>query len=57
MENQYPRNQIEFEETFSTEEKCLEMVSIIKWPRGFVCPKCGAGESRTKSRNRVVCRG
>ena len=54
---QYPRNQIEFEEAFSTEEKCLEVVSKIKWPRGFVCPRCGGKTSRMKSRNRVVCRG
>jgi transposase-like protein len=52
----YPRNQIEFEEAFSTEEKCLEAVSAIKWPRGFICPRCGGTDARTKSRHRVVCR-
>jgi hypothetical protein len=56
MEINYPRNQIDFEESFSTEEKCLAFVSAIKWPRGFVCPKCQGGRERTKSRHRLVCR-
>jgi transposase-like protein len=56
MEIKFPKNQIEFEETFSSEEKCLAFVSAIKWPRGFVCPVCKGERARTKSRHRLVCR-
>ena len=56
MKTQYPRNQIDFEETFSSEEGCFAVVSRVKWPRGFRCPRCESREARAKSRHRVVCR-
>lgn len=34
-------NLIEFSTRFSTEEKCLEYLSHIKWKNGYQCAKCG----------------
>ena len=32
---------IEFDDLFSSEEKCLKFLSDEKWKLGFVCKKCG----------------
>lgn len=38
----YPGTLAEFEEQFATEAACLEYLARLRWPNGFVCPKCGA---------------
>ena len=30
----------EFVKQFNTEEQCREYLNKLKWPNGFVCPKC-----------------
>jgi transposase-like protein len=35
-----PINQMEFEKMFSTEQQCLEYIFQIRFPDGFICPKC-----------------
>ena len=56
MNNLYPKTQIDFEETFSTEEKCQDRLMALKWPERFVCPKCSGDQFRLKTRHRIVCR-
>jgi len=34
----------EFVSRFSTEEQCRKYLSCLRWPDGFVCPKCSAGK-------------
>lgn len=41
MENRYPTTLEEFERDFSTEEDCRDYLFSLRWPDGFVCPKCG----------------
>ena len=36
----YPTNFEEFLEWFQTKEDCLEYISMIRWPHGFLCPQC-----------------
>ena len=31
----------EFQKRFSTEESCRDYLFQLRWPKGFVCPKCG----------------
>jgi len=31
----------EYQQQFSTEEDCFEYLVKLRWPNGFVCPKCG----------------
>jgi len=37
----YPRTLQEFDDWFSTEEKCLEFLKRLRWNEGFLCPECG----------------
>lgn len=41
----YPRNLVEFENWFSTEDSCLQYLRKLRWPRGFVCPVCNETRS------------
>ncbi len=40
LANPYPKNFEEFLDWFSTEEDCAAYLEWIRWPSGFVCPKC-----------------
>lgn len=45
----------QFQRQFSTEESCLDAIFDARWPRGFVCPKCGHNDGvRLRSRSRIV---
>ena len=40
----------EFENRFNTEQSCRDYLFLLRWPNGFICPKCGdtkAWEVRT----------
>lgn len=36
----YPRSTGEFRSWFSTDEDCLDYLDWLRWPDGFVCPRC-----------------
>jgi transposase-like protein len=38
---EYPRNLMEFEKRFGSEKDCREYLFRLRWPNGFICPKCG----------------
>ena len=57
MDEDYPRNILELEERFATEEACREYLARLRWPDGFVCPRCGANTGWPASRGRVICGG
>ncbi len=44
MVEEYPRNQMELEAKFSTEEACRGYLFRLRWPDGFRCPYCGKSE-------------
>ncbi len=37
----YPKNLMEFEGRFSTEEACRDYLYQLRWPNGFCCSRCG----------------
>jgi len=37
----YPQTLAELEACFSTEEACLDYLFCLRWPNGFLCPRCG----------------
>jgi len=37
----YPRTVLDFETRFATEEACRAYLFKLRWPEGFVCPRCG----------------
>lgn len=58
----YPVNVIDFQDMFPTEKACEEYLFVVRWPEGFVCPRClhtevwklGNGLLRCKSCKRDV---
>lgn len=46
-----------FQEQFSTEENCRKRLIEIRFPKGFICPKCGGIEYyELKGRNLFQCK-
>ncbi len=51
----YPRSLSEFEERFATEEACMEYLCSIRWPDGFICPRCDRAGSWATARKLFHC--
>jgi transposase-like protein/Zn ribbon nucleic-acid-binding protein len=51
---EYPKTDLEFEETFKTEEDCLEYLFSVRWPNGLLCPKCRHDKLWRNDRARVL---
>jgi transposase-like protein len=52
---EYPRTLLELEDRFSTEEACRGYLRQLRWPEGFVCPRCQGRSGWPASRGRVIC--
>jgi transposase-like protein len=53
----FPRTLIEFQDQFPDEEHCWAYLRRARWPRGFVCPRCGGrGSHFLASRRLEQCR-
>ena len=46
---------MELEKRFSTEEACRKYLEAIRWPQGFICPRCRTSEYWMGSRGRKIC--
>ena len=46
-----------FMKEFSNEAKCREYLANLRWPGGFVCPKCGCRHACLLSTGRYQCAG
>ena len=55
MEEDYPRTVLDLEEQFATEEACREYLFRLRWPGGFICPRCGTKGGWSATRERWVC--
>lgn len=55
LHNDYPRNLIEFDEWFSSEEACGDYLVSLRWPEGFSCPSCGGGSAWRTARAYLLC--
>jgi transposase-like protein len=51
----YPRTLLELERRFHREEACAEYLAALRWPGGWVCPRCAGTESWPIRRNRWRC--
>jgi transposase-like protein len=51
----FPRNLMEFDEKFRTEEACREYLFTQRWPNGFRCPTCGGDHGWINKRNLIEC--
>ena len=41
----YPRTLMELEGRFATDQGCREYLFALRWPEGFVCPRCGGRQA------------
>ena len=57
MDEDFPRTLPEFETRFSTEAACREYLVKLRWPQGFVCPRCQSRQAWLSTRGLWVCRG
>src|SRR2546428_8647167 len=55
MEKNYPKDLMEFEARFATEAACREYLMQLRWPDGFVCPRCQAKSAWSAKRERLIC--
>lgn len=57
MLEDYPTTLLELERRFATEEQCRAYLEALRWPSGFVCPRCGGQKGWPAQRARFVCSG
>lgn len=55
MAEDYPRNLMELERCFSTVEACRHYLFALRWPEGFVCPRCQGRTGWETSRGLWLC--
>jgi transposase-like protein len=53
----YPVNVIDFQDMFPTEKACEAYLYSVRWPEGFVCPKCLHTESWELGSGLLRCKG
>ncbi len=54
---EYPDTLAELETRFGTEQACRDYLLKLRWPEGFVCPRCRGRSAWTTNRNLLVCAG
>ena len=51
----FPKNEIEFDQRFSNPKACYDYLFKQKWSNGFICKKCGHFKYWLSSRNLYIC--
>jgi transposase-like protein len=51
----YPRSAGEFQSWFATDADCLDYLDWLRWPGGFVCPRCGHAGGWAVADGRYKC--
>ena len=51
----YPRSTGEFQSWFAADADCLDFLDWLRWPGGFVCPRCGHGGGWAVADGRYKC--
>ena len=51
----YPQTILEFREWFATEQACRDYIAKLRWPEGFVCPRCRTAKAWTRKRGNYWC--
>ena len=51
----YPGTWQAFEEWFVDDDACRAYLAKVRWPDGFVCPKCGSGDAWETASGRWMC--
>ena len=51
----FPKNEIEFDQRFSDPKNYYQYLYDQKWPDGFICKKCGYRKYWLSARNLYIC--
>jgi len=51
----YPRTLMQFERRFATDQACRDYLFALRWPEGFICPRCGGRRSWAARRGVQLC--
>jgi hypothetical protein len=51
----YPRTLMELEQRFATAQACRAYLFALRWPEGFVCPRCQGRQAWPMSRDLWLC--
>lgn len=51
----FPKNEIEFDQRFTKPEACYAYLFKHKWPKGFICKRCGHDKYWLSKRNLYIC--
>ena len=51
----YPKTMLEFKKVFISEKACREYLCQIRWPNGFICPRCSHRQFWTSRIQRYRC--
>lgn len=51
----YPKTMFEFEKQFTTDEACREYLYQLRWPEGFICPRCNHRKAWITKRGQFRC--
>lgn len=57
MAEEFPGTLLEFEHWFRTEESCRTYLQRLRWPEGFICPKCEGREAWHDEHGEFRCQG
>lgn len=52
---EYPETILDFREWFATEAACRDYLIQLRWPKGFVCPRCQATKAWRMKRPLLWC--
>ena len=55
MDEDYPRTVLDLERRFASEEACRQYLFALRWPGGFICPRCKGKAAWPMSRGRWLC--
>jgi transposase-like protein len=55
MSEDFPKTLLELERRFSCEGACAEYLAALRWPGGWVCPRCAGTDAWSVRRNRWLC--
>lgn len=54
---EYPDTFAELERMYASDSDCYDYLRKLRWPDGFVCPKCGATAAWETDRGLILCSG
>lgn len=53
----YPASMAELDKLFATHESCLTYLAGLRWPSGYVCPRCESAKGWQMKNGRILCAG